>query len=412
MLLEKMFSLALNLIVLIKIANYLGASEYGLFSYALSLISILAVGMHLGLSGIVVNEIVSNPAEENKILLTAYVLKFSVGLFIFCGVLFYLLFFTAADNESRGILLIFALILVIQPFEIIELYFQSKVRMKTYSIIRLIGVCAGSLLKIGVILDAGTSIQLASAHVIQVALICGMALLLIWFEKRRDLWSVDLVFGINMLKKSSYVFLGTALSIVYLKIDQVMLKHMAGNSEVGVYSVAVSFSEASYFIPIAIANSFFPKLIAEREQSELKYEESLLNLLRLLLGFSILLIGAVWLLSGPMIGLVMSEEFSSVEYLLKIHVLATLFIFLRALVSKWIILEGLYKFSAISQGGGALLNVILNLLLIPHYGATGAAWATVLSYGFASYFVFFFFKETRYIFDKLTQTYFLRKMIK
>jgi O-antigen/teichoic acid export membrane protein len=199
---------------------------------------------------------------------------------------------------------------------------------------------------------------------------------------------------------------------VYLKIDQVMLKHMAGNSEVGVYSVAVSFSEASYFIPIAIANSFFPKLIAEREQSELKYEESLLNLLRLLLGFSILLIGAVWLLSGPMIGLVMSEEFSSVEYLLKIHVLATLFIFLRALVSKWIILEGLYKFSAISQGGGALLNVILNLLLIPHYGATGAAWATVLSYGFASYFVFFFFKETRYIFDKLTQTYFLRKMIK
>jgi len=55
-------------------------------------------------------------------------------------------------------------------------------------------------------------------------------------------------------------------------------------------------------------------------------------------------------------------------------------------------------FSLITQGFGALANVGLNLLLIPHYAGYGAAIATLLSYAVASYFALFFYKKSRPVF--------------
>jgi len=74
--------------------------------------------------------------------------------------------------------------------------------------------------------------------------------------------------------------------------------------------------------------------------------------------------------------------------LLSIHIWAGLFVFMRALVSKWLIAEHLLKFSLLSHGLGALVNIVGNYLLIPSFGGLGAAYATVLSYAIASYVTF------------------------
>ena len=71
--------------------------------------------------------------------------------------------------------------------------------------------------------------------------------------------------------------------------------------------------------------------------------------------------------------------------ILSIHIFATLFIFQRAILSKWLIIESYYKFSLMSHGAGAISNIILNLLLIPTYGGIGAALATLFSYMIASF---------------------------
>jgi PST family polysaccharide transporter len=67
---------------------------------------------------------------------------------------------------------------------------------------------------------------------------------------------------------------------------------------------------------------------------------------------------------------------------------------MRALVSKWLIAEHLLKFSLISHGLGAVINITANYLLIPSFGGVGAAYATVLSYAVASYLTFWLHPST------------------
>ena len=67
---------------------------------------------------------------------------------------------------------------------------------------------------------------------------------------------------------------------------------------------------------------------------------------------------------------------------------------MRALLSKWLIAERLLKFSLLTQGIGAVSNVILNYIWIPQFGILGAAWATIISYAFSSYVVLWFHHKT------------------
>ena len=88
-------------------------------------------------------------------------------------------------------------------------------------------------------------------------------------------------------------------------------------------------------------------------------------------------------------------EYREAAPILALHIWAGLFVFMRALVSRWLIAEDLIRLSLWSHGAGALTNVLLNLWWIPIYGATGAAWATVISYGVAGWLAFYLPVETR-----------------
>ena len=68
---------------------------------------------------------------------------------------------------------------------------------------------------------------------------------------------------------------------------------------------------------------------------------------------------------------------------------------MRSLVSKWILAENLLKVSLYSQGIGAISNILFNYYLIPNYGGVGAAVATVGSYIFSGWLIFYFSANTR-----------------
>jgi O-antigen/teichoic acid export membrane protein len=68
---------------------------------------------------------------------------------------------------------------------------------------------------------------------------------------------------------------------------------------------------------------------------------------------------------------------------------------MRAVLSRWLLVEDLVRFSLVTHAAGAVLNVALNLVLIPRYGGLGAAAATVASYATASWGALFFATRTR-----------------
>ena len=154
---------------------------------------------------------------------------------------------------------------------------------------------------------------------------------------------------------------------------------------VGQYAAAAKISEAWYFIPGIIMASVFPKLIEKRKEAPEAYYYFIEKLLRLLFLMAVFLVLGALLFSDIVINILYGDEYTNSIGVLQIHIVASFFVFMRALVSKWIIVEELFVFSFVSQGLGALVNVVLNILFIPRFGIEGAAWATVISYSIAGY---------------------------
>jgi len=197
--------------------------------------------------------------------------------------------------------------------------------------------------------------------------------------------------------------LGSFFAVIYLKIDQVMLRWMVGDTAVGVYSVASTMSEVWYFIPTAIVASFFPRLIELKKEDSGLYHKKLQQIFDILFIIALAVAIAVNLLAPHLIGLLFGAVYQDAGAILVIHVWAALFIFMRAALSKWILVENLLVFSMITQGFGALVNVILNFYLIPLFGGQGAAIATLISYATASYFSLLVTPKSREVFVMMSR---------
>src|SRR5690606_26357182 len=138
------------------------------------------------------------------------------------------------------------------------------------------------------------------------------------------------------------------------------------------FSVAASLSEAWYFVPIAIVTSVFPRLIELRDQSPEVYARRLQQLLDFLLVLALIVAAAVQVVARPFIVKMYGETYEPAVLMLQLHILSGVFMFMRALLSKWILIEDLLIFSLVTQGLGALANVALNFFMIPKWGGVGA----------------------------------------
>ena len=171
-----------------------------------------------------------------------------------------------------------------------------------------------------------------------------------------------------------------------MKIDQIMLGQMKGDGEVGIYSAAVRISELWYFIPTTIVSSVAPTIYAAKQKSEGHYYKRIGQLLRLLTYISLVISIPMTFLSKYVVGIMFGSGYVDAGPILAVHIWASLFVFMGVATSPWFIAEKLNHVSLGKTLFGAILNVILNFLLIPEYGGIGAAIATIASQAVAAFF--------------------------
>jgi O-antigen/teichoic acid export membrane protein len=165
-----------------------------------------------------------------------------------------------------------------------------------------------------------------------------------------------------------------------MRIDQIMLKNMADSTQVGIYVAAVRFSEVWYFFPLLVTQSVFPAIVNAKRNDPLQYRQRMQQLYDVMtfvsLGIAVTLTFSASLLMERLYG----QSYSGSDKVLAVHIWAGVIVFFGTTRGKWIIAENLQKKALIVDITGAVLNVILNLILIPYYNALGAAIATLLSY--------------------------------
>ncbi|MEH2194601.1 MAG: flippase [Nostoc sp.] len=397
---DRILRMGASLVIGVWLARYLGVQQYGLFNYALAFVTLFSPIFTLGLDDVVVRHLLRESSNKEEILGTTFWLKFLGGISSVLLAVITLFFLGEHETLKIWLVAILAMAGVFRATDTVELWFQSQVQSKYAVIAKNLAFLLNSLIKISLILTKAPLLAFAWITLAEFGM-SAIGLLIVYQIKTSSLlsWRWNFAEAKTLLKDSlPLIFSGFAI-LIFMKIDQVMLGQMIGNSEVGVYSAAVRISEIWYFIPGAIVSSVAPSIYAAKEKSESLYYQRIGQLLSLMTCMSLAIALPMTFLSDKIIMAMFGSGYAEAGPILAVHIWTSLFVFMGLATSPWFIAEGLNHVSLGKTLFGAILNIILNFFLIPKYAGLGAAIATIISQACAAFLCNAFDKRTQKIFN-------------
>jgi len=386
---ERIFRIGISFVVSVFVVRYLGPKDFGLYSYAISFAWLFASISSLGLESITTREVVKNPDKQNEINGTVFFLRMAGS--IVCIFLIAVTVYLAGEESSTVILiLIFSGSFVFQSFSVIEYYFRGIVKAKYNAYALSASVIISSSLKVLFLLIKAPLIYFIIAATAEYVVLAAGLILVYQYNKLSIFsWKYSKKLASSLLKDSWPLALSGIVVMVYMRIDQIMIKNMMSEEAVGYYSAAVRICEAWYFIPVTLCNSIFPAIVNAKNVSTEFYNNRMQKLYDILTWLAIGIAVPVTIFSDQIIQLLFGSEFSSAAPVLTIYIWAGVAVFLGVASSQFLINENLTKISFIRNFVGMGLNVILNILLIPLYGVMGSAIATLISYTIINFVLVF-----------------------
>jgi O-antigen/teichoic acid export membrane protein len=179
---------------------------------------------------------------------------------------------------------------------------------------------------------------------------------------------------------------------VMMGMDRIMLEHFANISEVGLYSIAASVASLIGLITAAFTQAWGPFAYSIlKEQNSGQVYSKVLDLYSF---FGCAVCTALALYAPLILSVFTTKAYYPAASTVGLLAFGTLLNGSRFIASLGCGIVKKSIPSAISVAIGAGLNLILNLILDPHYGRNGAAFATTLSW--AASVVYLFWASQRY----------------
>jgi O-antigen/teichoic acid export membrane protein len=404
---ERIIRLGIAFFVGVYVIRYLGPEDYGKISYVLSFVGLFAAISSLGLDSIVVRNLVNNPENRDELLGTSFILKL-FGILFSWVIIAATVSFMNNDHEINIYIIIIISAFVFQCFNVIDYNYQATVQSVFVVQAYFVQIILSSIIKVTLVVNEAPLIFFVLVVIVD-ATVIALVLILNYLRKTGSLldWRWSSSCAKKLLKDSWPLILSGAAITIYMQIDQVMIKEILGYEAVGNYSVAVRLSELWYFIPMAITSSLFPAILEAKNKSNSLYLDRMQNLYDILVILAVAIAIPVTFFSDEIIFYIFGGEYGGSSSVLVIHIWAGIFVFLNNASWKWYIAENLQKIANYRLYVGLIINVLLNYFLIPIYGITGAAVATVLSRALSSYIGNIFLRKTRPLFFQQTKALFV-----
>jgi len=399
MLFDKVFRVGGTFLVNVLVTRYLGPERFGLFSYASTFVSLFLAVANLGLFSIVIRDVVRYPTQRHEILGTALFMKLCGG-FACLGLSLIAIHATSPANpQIVPLVAIFATSMIFQAVDVFDFWFLSQLKSKHTLLASLPAFIVCAIVKIGLISNGAPLIAFAWVALVEITL-GGIGLIIVYQATTRDLLllRISTKWLKKLLKDSSPLVFAGIMVMLYNRIDQIMLGNMLGEKSVGLYSAAVRLAEFWYIFPGLVLQSLYPGIIAARELDASVYEAKMQKLFDAMALLSALFVIPLFLGSHWLVVMIYGSAYRDAGPLLGVYVLSGMFVMLGHAREYWITVENMTRFSLYSTTMGAIINILLNLILIPRYGSIGAAYATLVAILVCSYLINLLSSKTRPVF--------------
>lgn len=371
-------TLGVTFLLYIFIARIVGPSQYGIFSAAASLGGILAFFTQFGFSALINREVANNPQEGAKntylylfieLVNSIFVLLLLLPLSIFLGF------------QEQGILICFCLTIseiCRGAKQTLRGVYRGNSQFKSETILLTLERLTLGLIA-SLVLVFSKNLILVTAAFAGVRVIDLFIVILILGRQFKLFSAITPETVLNAVKKAYPFALTGILWVVYYQIDLLMLNTLSTSEQVGFYSASYRIFEIFLTLPRIIFLVSFTKFARCHFNDKPKLSKELFQSVILLILFVLPFILTAGLLSGPIVNIIYGSSFYAA--------IPSLIILLPSLGIKMFGTLIQYFFEATNREkilppilfATVIFNISANAILIPLWGALGAAFATLIS---------------------------------
>lgn len=391
----RVVQMILSFVVGIFTARFLGPSNYGLINYGLAFVTFFVAFCNLGINSILVKEIVDSPEESGTILGTTCFLRFLSS--VLCSVLIGISVWFIDYGESQTIIVVIicSISLIFQIPEVFNYWFQAHYQSKITAITSLISYSITSIYKIILLILKMDVKWFAFANTLDY-IVYGAIIVCYYKKYKGPKLKICLSKGKMLLSKSYHFILSSAMIAVYMQTDKLMLKQMLTEAEVGYYSIANNICNMWVFVLAAIIDSMNPTIFRLYENKEYNLFTKTNKRMYCIVFYLSCIVSMGFLILGKYVVLILyGKSYSGAIGPLLVLTWYTAFSYLGVARNSWLVCKNAQKYLKYLYIGAAIINVVLNYCLIPIFGATGAAIASLITQVATSLIFPSVFRETR-----------------
>ena len=375
-------------------ARTFGPENLGALAYVQSISAMLVLIPTLGFDHFIVRDIV-NKKNEGELFGTVFTLQ-AIGWVIY-GIALFLLINKFSGSDGFYLCAIVVATTFFSRIASIQLYFQATQKAKVIATGAFIAkVVSCTYILTLVLLDF--PFEIVAANILIHAIVLSSIYFISYQKTGLGFinWKFSLIRAKDLLKESWPFIISGAIFPIYMNVDIIMIKHFMDQKSVGVYSVAMNIVGQLNFVGYIIAILFYPKIIELKNKSKNDFKNLVVFALTISMSLSFLAVIGVNSVSFFIIPKLYGVDFAEAGDVLNILSLIWLFLWPAALFTRLLVLERCTFIEIIKTSVAAMVNIVLNFALIPEYGLSGAAVASVFAYLFSDLLMFAFFKKTRW----------------
>lgn len=377
--LDKILRMGFGLVVGAWVARYLGPSQFGELAYVLAYIAFFQAVANVGLEGIVVREIAQNKQHAATLLGTVFALRLMVGITCLLTAIAGMVWVNGIHDPSVLLTALAGATLIFQASDTVDLWFQSQSQSRRTVLAKLTSYLVSNGVKVALILNSAPLLAFAAVLVLDASIAAiGLSISYKRFSCASP-WKQSADTAKKLLKECWPFILGGISVMIYMRIDQIMIKEMLGSQQLGIYAAVLPLATCFQFIPIILNASLAPFIARKKIEGEDIYWNALKKIFRYyaLLGWLACMVTIVF--AQSVVGVLYGPEYQEGATVISIYVFTNLFINMGVAQGLWMLNERRAIVGLANTLVGAIVCVFGNWLLIPEFGIKGVAAVAVIA---------------------------------
>lgn len=358
--------------VTIALVRGLGPRGYGDWSALLAVIAIVGYLTSLGLDEVAVRQAAMDRPRESTWMSALVSLQLMMSVPVTIAVLVVTLVI-AHDGPTRVAALLLSFTCSFSALGSVRAVFQLRIRNRWTAGFELLN---GLLWAIGVfaIAAAGAGIAAFAAAFLAASAIVNVAQVVLARRqiplRLRDAGPAR----VHLLRIGVPFAIASLLYLSYTQIDQVLVFELAGRRAAGLYGAASKVFARALVIPGSILATMFPVIAAAYKEDIVRMRALIQTAVEVLLVATLPIVALVAVVGRPLMRLLFGAAFAPAGPALSVLMMTFAISAFSYVAGDLVIVLRLQRRYIVYATVGLILNVALNVVLIPSYGFMAAAW--------------------------------------